>query len=378
MMDLLREKVKTELKNIIPPITFKEIRYFLLLFFSTRITLIIIGVLSHYAIGSFFGKRAYFSDKLWLDIWNQWDTYWYMDIAVNGYSPTKNLDNQANYAFFPLYPLLMKFLSIIFGDIYISGFIISNICLLISCIFLFNLVELDESRDIARRSVRYLFLFPTAYILSAVLTESLFLSLVLACFYYARKEDWFLVGLSGFFLSLTRSIGVFIFIPLLYEYLKSKRTNRDIFYLLLIPFGLLIFMIQNYYLTGDFLAFLHIQTAWDRSLANPLSVIYEGFTSSKIDPFFLSIFTAICLSMLIVYYNKIRVSYWIYCALCLIIPLSSGLYSMPRFALVGFPLFILFAKLTEEKDIDEILIISLALLQGCLMVFWSNGTNLIV
>lgn len=197
-----------------------------------------------------------------------------MDIATHGYSTIKDAGGHANYAFFPLYPMCMRFLGSVIKDNYLSGLIISNVCLLVSCVFLYKLVELDENKDTALRSVKYLFLFPTAYILSGVFTESLFLALALACFYYARKGNWFLVGILGFALSLTRSVGVFIILPVLYEYLKSKSLDRDIFYLLLIPLGLILFMIYNYYLTGDFLAFVHIQSAWGRHLANPLKTIY--------------------------------------------------------------------------------------------------------
>jgi len=58
--------------------------------------------------------------------------------------------------------------------------------------------------------------------------------------------------------------------------------------------------------------------------------------------------------------------------------MSSGFGSMPRFALVIFPIFIVLAELTKQRDADEVLTIILALFQGCLMVFWSNGFSLVI
>lgn len=382
MFNQYSSAIKCKIKEILPKIAYPELKYLFLLFLSTRIILTFIGVQSRIILEPYHGKEYVwiYSDKLWLDIWGVWDTGWYLGIAANGYSaiPDALLNNQANYAFFPLYPLLMRLLSFDNNNIYLTGIIISNICLLISCIFLYCLTDLDGDRDIAIRSVKYMIVFPTAFILSGVFTESLFLALALACFYYARKGNWFLVGLLGFFLSLTRSLGVFIILPVLYEYLKSKPIGRDIFFLLMIPVGLLLFMACNYCLTGDLLAFMHIQSEWGRSLANPLHTLYNGLIGSGNANIFPGLFAIISLSMLILFYTKIRFSYWIFGMYSVIIPLLSGLYSMPRITLVIFPLFILLARLTKQSDLDQMLVIFLALLQGCLMVFWSNGFSVII
>lgn len=382
MLDQHLKIIEYKLKTNIPRITLSELRYILLLFFSTRIILTLIGVLSRILFEPYHGKEYVwiYSDKLWMDIWGVWDTGWYLGIAANGYSATAIaiLGNQANYNFFPLYPLFMRLLGYVTRDNYLSGIIISNVALLVSCVFLYKLVELDEDRDTALRSVKFLFLFPTAYILSGVFTESLFLALALACFYYARKGNWFLVGMLGFCLSLTRAVGVLIILPVLYEYLKSKPLGRDIFYLLLIPFGIFVWMVFNFSLTGDFLAFIHIQSTWNRSLTNPLVTIYSALFSNNIVKLFEAIFTVISFSILILFYNKIRTSYWIFGMFCLITPLLTSIDSMPRYTLVVFPFFIIFAQLTKEHPTDDMLASFLALLQGCLMVFWSNGFALII
>jgi Gpi18-like mannosyltransferase len=379
MFDQHLRIIKYKLNANIPHITLPEFGYILLLFLSTRITLTFIGVLSRILLEPYHSKEYVwiYSDKLWLDIWGVWDTGWYLGIATDGYSATTNanLGSQANYNFFPLYPLFMRILGYVTGDNYLSGIIISNVALLVSCVFLYRLVELDEDRATAMRSVKFLFLFPTAFILSGVFTESLFIALLLACFYYARKGNWFFVGILGFCLSLTRAIGVLIILPVLYEYLKSKNISKDFFYLLLIPSGIFVWMVFNYFLTGDFLAFVHIQSTWGRSLANPFVTIYNGlFVTNTFDAFF----AVISLSILISFYNKIRTSYWIFGMFALITPLLTSVQSMPRYALVVFPFYILFAQLTKERARDDVLTIFLALLQGCLMVFWSNGFALVI
>ena len=103
-----------------------EIKYILLMFFSTRIMLAIIGLLSHKLSGS---DPEGFTGYSWLNLWGHWDTGWYLNIAQNGYT-AKLIAQQTNIVFFPLYPLLMRFLGFFTGNYYVAGIIISNLCFL--------------------------------------------------------------------------------------------------------------------------------------------------------------------------------------------------------------------------------------------------------
>lgn len=378
-----------------------KIKYILLMFFTTRIILSIIGVLSREVLSgiSFYGIPQFISQPNWthhpwLDIWGVWDTGWYMGISKAGYtpfSPEQIISHQANIAFFPLYPLIMRFLGLIIGNDYISGLLISNFCLIVSCIYLYQLVKLDYDEDTSTKAIKYLFLFPVSFILSGVFTESLYLALTLMCFYYARTGKWHLVGITGFFLSLTRSTGVLVLLPLLYEGLmplikenKSLKTLKNskneilpLFYLSLIPLGTILFMIYNYHLTGDFMAFAHAQVMWNRHFGNPLEILVRGY-HGDIYTAFNAAFASIALFIFIVFYKKIRFSYWLFCIYSVLVPLSTGIWSMPRFILVIFPIYILFADITKNRVSEDLVLLSFALLQGFLMVFWTNSFQLVI
>ncbi|WP_410509787.1 hypothetical protein RSJ42_06090 [Methanosarcina hadiensis] len=334
------------------------------------------------------------TNNIWLDIWGVWDTGWYMDISQNGYTPRpleELISHQTNVVFFPFYPILMRFLGSTIGDQYTAGFIISNVSLIVACVFLYKLVRLDSDESSAFRSVKYLLLFPVSFILSGVFTESLYLALALMCFYYARTDKWHLAGIAGFFLSLTRSVGVLIFLPLIFEglipllkekrNLKSFKEARDrilpLFYLLLIPLGIISFIIFNFYLTGDFLAFVHGQAAWGRYHMNPLETIINGYDGNMFTRFE-AIFATISIFIFLLFYRKIRFSYWLFGIYSLFIPLSTGIQSMPRFVLVIFPIYILFSSMTKDRINDDLVTIFFALMQGCLMVFWTNSFDLVV
>lgn len=358
----LRTYVKEKIAKI-PP----EITYISLLFIITRTVLTIIGVVSQRMISH--GNITHWTDFSWLNIWGIWDSGWYVHIAQTGYMDAGTI------AFFPLYPLLMRLLGALTGSPYIAGVIISNVCLMIACIFLYRLVMLDSGNmDTSLNSVKYLVLYPTAFVLSGVFTESLYLALILVAFYYAKKDKWYVAGLAGFFLAMTRSIGVFVFLPMAYEYFKPKGFNLkkikpDAVYLLLIPIGLLVFMGYNFYLMGDPLAFLHSEGNWGKYVGNPLYNLYEGLIAMKINAFI----PLIVLAMITIFYKEIGFSYWLVGVYSILIPLSATFGGMHRYSLVVFPLYIILAKLSKDRRFDQFTTITLALLQGCLMVIWANG-----
>ena len=228
------------------------------------------------------------------DIWTVWDGKLYLDIARYGYSAMPlNGQGMANYAFFPLYPLLIRLVVPLVGNYAIAGFLISNLCLVVACIYMYRYVALDDDADAgtAKRAVKYLILFPMAFLFSAVLTESLFLALSVACLYYARRGSWVMAGVLGFFVPLTRLPGLAILVPLTYEYLRQHKTRpatrqlsdlRALFKpelnALLLPLvGFGIWVAFNYNLTGDLLGFIRIQSTWGgHSPSRPSSCCYDS------------------------------------------------------------------------------------------------------
>lgn len=358
-----------------------ELKYSLLLLITSRAVLMLIGLISHSA----FGGRNLDRFPRWFDMWNVWDTSWYLGIASSGYSTAMNSVNMANYAFFPLYPMAMRLVALIIGDFYVAGLLVSNVCLLVACIYIYRLVRLDSDEPTARRAIKYLIVFPTAFILSGVFTESTFLALSIACFYYARKGNWIFSGTLGFLTALTRPYGAVIALPMAYEYLRSgdfklKNVRPNALCLLLPPMGLALFSAYNHYLTGDFLAFAHVQSAWGGHIVNPATELLARLSSSNGDVLFEALFTLVSLALLIAFIKKINLSYFTYGLLLILIPLSTptSSWSMARYILIVFPLYIILARLGENRDLDQAMTIGLAMFQGLLMALWTIWSYYIV
>ena len=214
-----------------------------------------------------FSPKSFPLSTLWLQ-WNQWDALQFQHIADYGY-------NYRHTAFFPLYPLLMRF-----GKLFthnnglLSGMVIANLAGLVMLIVLYQLVYEEFGKEQAQRTVLYLSIFPAAFFFMAAYNESLFLCFVLMFFYLMRHERWCLAGICGFFAVLTRSAGILLMVPFVYEYLRQRqfqlrKIRVNIISLLSMLGALIAYACYCYYRVGSFLAFSESQQAWGRYLAFP-------------------------------------------------------------------------------------------------------------
>lgn len=352
------------------------ISYILKIYLFTRIGLLLVGYISLELLKGFVPvtnvcsqpKIDMYSNQF-VNMWLNWDSGHYFQIAKDGYRIFP-----PNYGFFPFYPFLVRVLSYIsHAATAISGLMISNIALLIACYFLYLLVKMDHDKDTAKKSVKYLLLMPAGFVLSGMLTESLFLCLALAAFYFAKKNQWLLVGLSGFALSLTRSNGILVALPIAVLYIAqngySLKKYKEVLWLSLFPAGLVVYMLYCYKITHDYFAFATVQAT---KIHNPISVIWEGFNGKY---FIASIISLAFLSMLIIYRRRLGLAYWLYGIIFTLMPILTGpkyLQSIPRYLVIVFPISIILAIISKEKKYDEFLVPALALLQGVLMLAWVN------
>lgn len=368
-----------------------DMAYILGLFVITRIALTAVGHFAHVVLW----KQSFSGLEVFTKIWTVWDGWWYIGIARDGYSalPVNSVD-MANYAFFPLYPALVRLASFAVGDYALSGIIVSNVCLLVACYYIYRYVGLDSDPATAKRSVKYMILFPAAFVFSAVLTESLFVALVIACLYYARKGNWLVAGVLGFFVPLARLPGLAIVVPLSYEYVRQnapslaalkdhvlqRPAKPEVLALLMPMLGLGLFSAGNYYLTGDFLGFLRIQSTWGGHMVLPPVELLTRLDPDNGAIFTGAIFTLAALALMLLFIRKVDFGAWTLGIILILIPLFSAqsCYSMLRYLAVVFPLFIIAAKVTRDKRVDTALTIVLVIIEGIFMALWTTWSSLIV
>ncbi len=194
-----------------------------------------------------------------VNYFSQWDGGWYSQIALSGY-PAGNNPLSGNWAFFPLYPFLMR----VFGApltgimptdqaVLLSGFVISNVLFFVSLFLFYNVTALVfGKRNLALISTVFFAFWPGALFYSSVYSESLFMTFTLGAFYFLEKEKSAKSAVLGFFASLTRSSGFLILIPFVYKGLQTRKYRTAISQAIVVALPYLLFNVYGYFLTGLF------------------------------------------------------------------------------------------------------------------------------
>lgn len=246
---------------------FQALRQVFPLFVIMRVVVLVGTCLSMLYMSADYSSDGKPPGVIW-EAWNRLDTTAFNAIATNGYT------DLYRSAFFPLQPLLIHPFYLIMGNAFLAGLVLSNVACLVMMVVLYRLVREDFDAERAERTVLYLVIFPTAFFFAAAYNESLFLCLALLSFYQMRRGRWLLAGLFGFFACLTRSAGLLLLVPFIYEYLRQrefqvKRIHFDIGSAALFPLGIGLFALYCFLQLGDLLAFSHAQALWDRHLQWP-------------------------------------------------------------------------------------------------------------
>jgi Mannosyltransferase (PIG-V) len=212
--------------------------------------------------------------------WERFDALWFLRIASEGY-----VDGDGSAAFFPLYPLMIRGLSTVIGDHPLAAaLLISHLAAFGSMVMLYLLTASElEDEGAARRTVIYLAVFPTSFFLVAPYSESLFLLLVLACLWAARRRRWAVAGLAGALAAATRNLGVLLVLPLAVEAVHQyweRRQGRGLATSLLWSAapaaGLGAYLLFWQAFSGDALAPLQQQATWQRTFSFPLATVVAG------------------------------------------------------------------------------------------------------
>ncbi len=381
---------------------FKKYKYAIVVFLIVKIVFAVIlfvtyplapfSAFDYYANGYRFAEAIGIFEKHLA----AYDGQWYLHIARYGYFqfPAEITQAQA-YAFFPLYPLLISFLSkLLLNNLVLTALLISFTASFIATILLYKLVKLDYSEQIARRSVLAFLIFPAAIFYLGVYTESLFMAFSLGVLYFIRTHRWFAGGVVSYLAALTRPQGVLLSLPIFIEYVVYwKKTNDHLgkkllrgLTLLSAPLGLASYYFFLYLHTGDFFAHLKGNgEVWGRetpNIATLLGVFTQGILQFPALPFHSFLYskldvasTVIFLLLLGWYARTVRVSYVFYSLILILLPLSTGTTSsMIRYVSLSFPHYIFLALLgLKYKFVQTLLCVmsfSLLIVLGIRFVHW--------
>jgi Mannosyltransferase (PIG-V) len=338
------------------------------------------------------GWPAHAITQGWHNVFTAWereDALWFMRIAASGYS---NSDSSA--AFFPLYPLVIRGVSFLLGGhIFAAALLVSNLAFLGALFVLYALTRSEHSEELARRAVLYAAVFPTALFFFAPYSESLFFLLVLVSFWAARRGQWEAAGLAGLLAALTRNIGLVLVLPLGIEAVHQAMDARPrrwpirgLAWSLGPAVGTFAYAAYWRVVSGDWLAPVHRQAAWERQLINPITTA-DRATHAAFDYLgwypggyhLLDWLIGVVVVALAVYaVIKFRPSYGAYVVASILIPLAAPFPSRPllsftRFALPIFPIYWAVGRLTAgHRGRHELVVVASAALLGLMTLLFVN------
>ena len=194
----------------------------------------------------------------------RWDTAFYYSIATGGYQWDRTTFSHQNAAFFPLYPLLMRWGGALLGGRpLLAGVLISLLAFAGAIALLHRLAILEMDEERAQSAIILLVTFPYALFFSVVYTESLFLLLTVGAFYAMRRGRLGFVSVCGLAAGLTRPNGFWLTLPLVCLALTEPRRRRIALVAAGAPLlGVALFSGYLFVRFGDVLGWVHAQAAW--------------------------------------------------------------------------------------------------------------------
>ena len=341
------------------------------------------------------------------------DSWWYYTIVTQGYTMgSVQQQVQGTTAFFPLYPLLIKLTAGLVGNVFLAGVLVTNLAFLVALGYLYALARREMDEQAAARTLFYLAAAPASIFFSAMYTESVFLALTVATFYYARERCWARAALAGALASATRNTGVLLLVVIALEGLHQQGVRfrppslrsatlrahyvrqcrlalaswRSLMAAALVPLGLLGYMayLSNHF--GDPLGFIHVEATWGRDVSGGgiTKIIGTTRTQLGLGPgawaghlnaiVLLNLLITIGFGALVIAVARtMRPAYAVYAVLSFLIPLSTGsVGSMVRYVLMLVPCYMLLGRWGRSGTVDRIVLGAFLPLMGYMAILYSH------
>lgn len=320
----------------------------------------------------------------WIYSWANFDGVHYVGIAYQGY-------HEFDQAFFPLYPFVIWLVNFIVRDYVIAGLLISNVSYILLGHIFYRYIKALASSKVAKWATLMLLMYPTAFFLNGVYSESLFLLFTVSCLYSMHTKNYHWASIFGFLAALTRLQGILMVIPILCSFIVSK--DRRTLPILLGPFvGLGTYILYLWRSVGDPLYFLTAQSAFGAERSSNLilfpQVIYRyikifltadmsyAYMIAALEfSFFIGVFCILTYLAYNAYKRKkvFELGLVLFSFAHLLLPTFTGSFSsIPRYSLCALALFIGYGHIRSHKVKVGILCIS-AVLQVILVALFVQG-----
>ena len=285
----------------------------------------------------------------WLDIWQRFDTLWYLHIAANGY------DRPAAVTFYPLYPLLVRALSAILAPT-AAALLVSTVAAWFLFWGFWELALLDVSPPQVMRGASLYAVWPASFIFFAGYADGLAIALILWSVYFGRKQRWWPAAVCGALAGLTRAVGALAFVALLVLALQSRKWKS--WPVLLAGLGAIAYPAWLR-ISGRVSLFVAYRDYWHIQTVAPWTTLRHIFAAVGTYSGAILIINLVLLIMAsaLAFAAPRRVEYWIYSLLTIFQILMRLDYLLllgaSRYLLALFPAFLGLAKISERTSFQR-------------------------
>jgi hypothetical protein len=329
----------------------------------------------------------------------QFDCGWYWRIIEKGYDLVpRYLDNccwQANWAFFPLYPLVVRGISHLGGfDPNLIGIMVSSACC-IGFIVLGALHRRETRGDATAWPWALLVIcWPYSFYFHAMYSEAMYAALAMAALLAVERRHMGMAGSMTALLTATRPTGMVMaaWIGLvqaraLYRARSLADTIRIAIPVAIAPLGLFAFMAYLHWKVGDALAFQRIQEGWGRTAANPWTTFWQPYYAAlegvlDYERIYFSVWAVLGIIATLFLAHRRRFAEAWFCGVPILMGLGSGhLLSMPRFVACN-PAFLLAAadvvSAVRSPWLRAIILAVMAALQAVAVLYWWRASTVLI
>ena len=333
------------------------------LFAGVAGVVVLVSVLAHAYLTLLHPFHRNLQGDRWVDAFGWWDGWWYVGIARRGYWFFQP-DKQSPVAFFPAYPLAMRYVGHVVGGPLVAGFLITVSCgLAVTVLFHRWCVEKLGTAK-ARLAVALLLLYPFAfYLMGAVYGDALFIVAALAAFLALEHDRPVLAGLAGVVATAARPVGAALVLGLWVLYLERKRVfsrgggprqslRAADAGLLLAPLGMVAFCLFLWSRFGEPFAFFDVAGArgWDQPpgahtwfKVHWVKAMWNGpWTNGHFGHLFINaVATVVTAAFIPLVFRRLGWGYGVYVVIAVLATAAAtkDFVGMGRYSLAAFPCF---------------------------------------
>lgn len=294
-----------------------------------------------------------------------WDGAAYVSIAANGYRTfTETL-------FFPLFPWMSRGLDTVLpGGPSVSSVILANVVALIAAALIMYLGnEVQEGVGVVAAGLWLA--WPAAFVTVIPYSESVATALVVVVLLALHRQQWWMVGISGFLLTISRPTGVLILVPIVIVLWQEARGRWAAWSTLLgPPIGIAIYALSVRSIGG--LAKLFEEQRGDARrgpVLDPVRALIRaidlGVSDRRLGPLLHAVTLTLVAVLLVLGYRRLPKAMWWYSAAVAVMTFSaSNLDSTERYVMTIVPLFIVAAQLLRHIRWRNVLLAGSLIGQG--------------